>query len=140
MTDSVSKMVSQMTKFFVKQKEEVLMKALNYHQVNTEDIQTRAKAEIYLSEGIERIYIDGVLVITFKNTNNDLSKGLFISFQYQEHYKTSNDIESANIDKSGLNEKISVALYELELLHKKIAPSPNSNIDRHFKTISELLK
>jgi hypothetical protein len=35
---------------------------------------------------------------------------------------------------------ISVALYELDLLHKKIAPAEHSNVDRHFITIIDLLK
>jgi hypothetical protein len=30
-------------------------------------------------------------------------------------------------------------LYELDLLHKKINPDENSNIDRHFKMIKNLL-
>lgn len=37
-------------------------------------------------------------------------------------------------------EKIRAALYEVELLHKKIEPSENSNIDRHIKNIIWILK
>jgi DNA polymerase elongation subunit (family B) len=38
------------------------------------------------------------------------------------------------------DEKTELALYELRRLHKKVEPTENSNIDRHFKWIIEILK
>lgn len=44
------------------------------------------------------------------------------------------------IESNKYQEKINAALYELELLHKKINPAENSNIDRHIKNIIWILQ
>lgn len=37
-------------------------------------------------------------------------------------------------------ENIETALYELDILHKKVNPTEHSSIDSHFKRIKDILK
>lgn len=87
------------------------------------------------------LYYLNQLIDLAKLERNGQSRCSFTDFDISHLIRFKNEFETLKKENIELREEnIGVALYETKLLHEKLEPEPNSNVDRHFKHIIKILE